>query len=70
VPRVGLPLPAPHVESTGVRRPGFANRGRRIILRSNHVEVELNQGTIYHYDGACLSSSYKDKLQNLIRTPT
>ena len=54
---VGQPsLPAAHVEATGVRRPGFGNAGTPIRLYSNHVEVQLNLGMIYQYDGTSNSS--------------
>jgi hypothetical protein len=51
--------PAPHVQAIGVRRPRCGNSGQWIKLKSNHVEVTLDQGTIYHYDGMYLSSSIK-----------
>lgn len=54
------PLPAAHVEALGVKRPGYGNRGHWIALESNHVEVKLNKGIIHHYDGMCLSFSFKD----------
>jgi hypothetical protein len=57
-------LPAPHVQAIGVRRPGYGNSGQWIKLKSNHVEVTLDQGTIYHYDGMYLSSSIKDAWLN------
>jgi hypothetical protein len=40
----------------GVGRPGYGNAGRQIKLFSNHVEVKLDHGMIYHYDGIYLSS--------------
>jgi hypothetical protein len=49
------PLPLDHVDAIGVRRPGYGNAGRYTKLVANHVEVELKQGMIYHYDGMCLS---------------
>ena len=45
-------LLAPHVEAVGVPRPSYGNAGTLIRLYSNHVEVQLTQGLIYHYDGA------------------
>ncbi|KAI0267569.1 Piwi domain-containing protein [Russula aff. rugulosa BPL654] len=56
------PLPAEHVEATGVRRREYGAAGRVIKLRSNHVEVKLDQKTWYHYDGMHLSYSWEDKL--------
>jgi hypothetical protein len=52
------PLPAEHVEATGVRRREYGAAGRVIKLRSNHVEVKLDQKTWYHYDGMHLSYSW------------
>ncbi|KAN0109848.1 argonaute-like protein [Russula decolorans] len=46
-----------HVEATGVKRRKYGNAGRLIKLCSNHVEVKLDQGTLYHYDGMYLSHS-------------
>jgi hypothetical protein len=51
------PLPAEHVEATGLKRRKFGNAGRVVKLRSNHVEVKLDQGYLYHYDGMYLSHS-------------
>src|SRR6267142_2185101 len=56
-PTTPPPLPAAHVEALGVKRPGYGNRGQWIALESNHVEVKLSKGIIYHYDGMCLSFS-------------
>ena len=55
------PLPAEHIEATGVKRRKYGNAGRLIKLCSNHVEVKLDQGTLYHYDGMYLSYSWEDK---------
>jgi hypothetical protein len=55
------PLPAEHTMATGVRRRKYGNAGRIIKLRSNHVEVKLDQKTWYHYDGMCLSYSWEDR---------
>ena len=51
------PLPAEHVEATGVKRRKYGNAGRVVKLRSNHVEVKFDQRTLYHYDGMYLSYS-------------
>lgn len=48
------PLPAEHIQAIGVKRRQYGNAGKVIKLRSNHVEVQLNQGTVYHYDGMYL----------------
>jgi hypothetical protein len=69
VGRVGVSpsLPAPHVEAVGVPRPSYGNAGMPISLYSNHVEVQLTQGMIYHYDGASSSSIPREYL---IDSPT
>jgi len=53
------PLPAGPTEATGVKRRGFGNAGRTIKLRSNHVEVKLDQVALFHYDGVYLSYSWE-----------
>jgi hypothetical protein len=58
--RTGL-LPAEHIEAIGVKRRKYGNAGRVIKLRSNHVEVKLDQGMLYHYDGMYLLYSWEDK---------
>jgi hypothetical protein len=55
------PLPAQHTMATGVKRRKYRNAGRIIKSRSNHVVVELDQKTWYHYDGLYLSYSREDK---------
>ena len=54
-------LPAEHVEATGVKRRKFGNAGRVIRLRSNHIEVKLDQKMLYQYDGMYLLYSREDK---------
>ena len=51
------PLLAEHIEATGVKGRKYVNTGRVIKFRSNHVEVKLDQGYLYHYDGMYLSHS-------------
>jgi hypothetical protein len=55
------PLPAEHVEATGVKRPKPGNRGKVIRVRSNHVEVKLDLKMLYQYDGMYLSYAWEDK---------
>lgn len=55
------PLPVDHIQAIGVKRQQYGNAGELIKLRSNHVEVKLDQGTIYHYDGKYLLYSCEDK---------
>jgi len=54
------PLPAEHIKAIGVKRRKYGNKGKVIKLRSNHVEVKLSQGSLYHYDGMYLSYSRED----------
>ena len=54
------PLPAEHIKATGVKRRKYGNAGRVIKLRSNHVEVKLDQRTLYQYDGMYLSYPWED----------
>jgi eukaryotic translation initiation factor 2C len=42
------------VRAIGVKRPGHGTAGRAVEVFTNHFATELNQGTIYHYDGAHL----------------
>ncbi|KAN0123202.1 hypothetical protein V8E52_003155 [Russula decolorans] len=42
--------PSEYIEATGIKRREYGNAGRVIKLCSNHVEVKLDQGTLYHYD--------------------
>jgi hypothetical protein len=55
------PLPAEHIEATGVKRRKYGNAGRIVKLRSNHVEVKLDQKMLYHYDGMYVLYSWEDK---------
>ena len=55
-------LPAPHVEAVGVPRPSYGSAGTSTRVISNHVEVQLTQGMIYHYDGASSSSILSEYL--------
>ena len=47
----GLPNPGPHVATVGVKRTGFGRGGHATEVYTNHYEVTLPQGIIYHYDG-------------------
>ena len=55
------PLPADHVQAIGVKRQQYGNAGRLIKLRSNHIEIKLNPGTVHHYDGMYLSYSCENR---------
>ena len=48
-------IPAAHVKAIGVKRPGQGTAGRQIEVFTNNFATQLNQGTIYHYDGRYLS---------------
>ena len=50
-------IPAAHVRAIGVKRPGHGTGGRTIEVFTNNFATELNQGTIYHYDGTYLFCS-------------
>ena len=47
----GPGLPAASVTTVGVRRKDFGQAGRQIQVYTNHYEVDIPRGTIYHYDG-------------------
>jgi hypothetical protein len=44
-------IPAAHVKAIGAKHPGQGTAGRQIKVFTNNFVTELNQGTIYHYDG-------------------
>ena len=46
--------PPAHIQTTGVKRPGFGKAGRPITVKVNHFVCTIPTGIIYHYDGACL----------------
>src|SRR6266403_2236489 len=48
-------IPAAHIKPIGVKRPAHGTAGRMVEIVTNHFATELNQGTIYHYDGMHLS---------------
>ncbi|KAA1466451.1 argonaute-like protein [Dentipellis sp. KUC8613] len=39
-----------HVESIGVKRPGFGNAGRALEVYTNHFTTDIPTETIHHYD--------------------
>lgn len=39
-----------HVETVGVKRPGFGSGGRAIDISVNAFPVTVTDGIIYHYD--------------------
>lgn len=51
VARPGLPNPGNHVATIGVKRTGFGRGGHHTEVYTNHYEVSIPQGIIYHYDG-------------------
>ncbi|KAH9077150.1 argonaute-like protein [Lactarius deliciosus] len=47
----GTSTQAAHVRTIGVRRTGKGTAGWPVKVLTNNFAIELNQGTIYHYDG-------------------
>ncbi|KAH9045384.1 argonaute-like protein [Lactarius pseudohatsudake] len=45
---------AAHISAIGVRRTGRGTAGWPVKVLTNNFAIELNQGTIYHYDGMYL----------------
>ena len=42
---------AAHVETIGVKRPGYGQIGRPINVTTNHFECDIPENIIHHYDG-------------------
>lgn len=40
-----------HVQTIGVKRPGFGTGGKVIQVTVNAFEAKVTDGVIYHYDG-------------------
>jgi hypothetical protein len=40
-----------HVQTIGVKRPGFGTSGKPIQVTVNAFEATVTDGIIYHYDG-------------------
>lgn len=56
----GTPSAAPaHIQTTGVKRPGYGKAGRATTVLVNHFTCTIPTGTIYHYDGRCLTTRLK-----------
>lgn len=51
--------PPAHVETTGVKRPGYGKAGRPITVNVNHFVCTIPDGTIFHYDGMCPATKTK-----------
>ncbi|KAH9970612.1 hypothetical protein BGW80DRAFT_1446937 [Lactifluus volemus] len=50
--RETLQIPDVHIQAIGEKRKGYGTAAeRRVRVITNHVEVKLDQGFIYHYDG-------------------
>jgi eukaryotic translation initiation factor 2C len=45
------PTIASHVETIGVKRPGYGTGGRSIAVTTNHFPCVIPEGIIHHYDG-------------------
>lgn len=57
----GAPPPvniAEHVQTIGVRKPGYGREGRAFQVSTNHFAASVTDQTISHYDGASLLLSY------------
>ena len=50
----GGPQISAHVQTVGVKRPGFGSSGRAVKVYTNHYEVQVPNDTICHYDGTSL----------------
>ncbi|KAI0750722.1 argonaute-like protein [Daedaleopsis nitida] len=53
-PPGGLPDTSPHITTVGVKRSAFGTSGRTISVFTNHYQVPIPEGNIYHYDGPSL----------------
>ena len=45
------PVIAKHVETIGMKRPGFGTAGRPIPVTTNHFPCVIPEAIIHHYDG-------------------
>lgn len=50
-PTIGLPDSSSHITTVGVKRTAFGQSGRALTVWTNHFEVKIPEGKIYHYDG-------------------
>lgn len=50
-PRGGPSLPSSHDTTIGTKRPSFSTTKKATKVISNHLEVRILQGIMYHYDG-------------------
>lgn len=60
-PRGGAPRPqaigpgqvvlAAHVQTIGVRKPGYGREGTPFLVYTNHFEAKITDNIISHYDG-------------------
>jgi len=56
-PPQNTPSIAPHVETIGVKRPGFGTNGKPLIVTTNHFPCVIPEAIIHHYDGNDLPTS-------------
>ncbi|KAI0335424.1 argonaute-like protein [Cubamyces sp. BRFM 1775] len=49
-PAGGLPDASSHITTVGVKCTAFGSSGRAITVQTNHFEVKIPEGSIYHYD--------------------
>ncbi len=47
----GLPPASAHIQTVGVKRSGYGTSGQGIRVQTNHFEVAIPKGLIFHYDG-------------------
>ncbi|KAI0081731.1 argonaute-like protein [Panus rudis PR-1116 ss-1] len=52
----GLPSTGEHVTTVGVKRLAFGTAGRQVSVFTNHYEIDIPSGIIYHYDVAITPS--------------
>jgi eukaryotic translation initiation factor 2C len=50
---------ADHVQTIGVRKPGYGREGRRFEVYTNHFKAQITDNIIAHYDGASHSFRFQ-----------
>jgi len=60
-------LPADHVNSVGVKMPGFGVGGKAITLQLNAFPTTIPDKIIYHYDGQSPLAAHSCILHDLTR---
>ncbi|KAI0734018.1 argonaute-like protein [Fomitopsis betulina] len=62
----GAHVPASHVQAIGVRRPLPGTSGRRIVVTTNHYDVDVATSIIHHYDVVISSETLPVRMNFLI----